>query len=217
MDHPSSIKTFHARRGRMTSTRTNVMNNVFPRYDLTQLTTPITLKAVKSSDEAIIDFGCGMGDATIHCLKAKPNSVVLSMDVHTPGICRIAEYANSQNFDNLLLHHGDGLDVLRDSLEPKSIDLLLTLFPDPWPKARHHKRRLIQHSYLALAHKVLNSSGKLVIATDDYSYAEHIAEIVENNDLFSRDDVNVEIPSTGFARRGQQLGNQIEVFTLSPN
>lgn len=211
-----SIKTFHARRGRMSSSRQHILANTVPQYLLVQPNDQIDLRDESPSGLVTIDFGCGMGDATIKLLEQNPDRVVLAMDVHTPGICRIADHAHQNNLTNLRLHHGDGLTVLESWLAPHTIDTLLVLFPDPWPKSRHHKRRLLQTSFLNTAHQLLEPKGRLVIATDDESYAEHITEIVNACSLFERLPINHEIPSTGFARRGLRLGNRIEIFTLAP-
>ena len=200
----------------MTPTRERLMNEVVPRFTVDGTDERINLKNQATNNRVIIDFGCGMGDATIALLDQEPDSVVLAIDVHTPGICRVAEYADENSKDNLRVFHGDGFTVIEDWLESHSVDLFLVLYPDPWPKARHHKRRLVQESFFETAHRLLADNGTLVIATDDASYAEHITQTVHQTTLFSREKVNVKIPSTGFARRGTQLGNTSEIFTLSP-
>ena len=216
MTSSPSIRTFHARRGRMSSSRLRILDDIVPRFELAHDTRAIDLHDATGASKVIIDFGCGMGDATIALLTEQPDAMVLAIDVHTPGICRIAEFADENNLEQLRIHHGDGFIVLEQLLAESSVDTMLVLFPDPWPKAKHHKRRLIQPSFLALVHRLLNADGQLVIATDDSSYAEHINEVIDICDLFSRNPTDYRIPSTGFARRGIKLGNSIEIFTLNP-
>jgi tRNA (guanine-N7-)-methyltransferase len=193
------------------------MSDVVPRFSIDGTRERINLKNQANNNRVIVDFGCGMGDATIALLDQEPDSVVLAIDVHTPGICRVAEYADEHSKENLRVFHGDGFIVIEDWLESHSVDVFLVLFPDPWPKVRHHKRRLVQESFFATAHRLLADNGQLVIATDDASYAAHITETIAKTKLFTREEINFDIPSTGFARRGTKLGNTSEIFTLSPS
>ncbi len=208
----SSVKTFHARRGRMTVTRAHILENVLPKFELPDGEEVIDLRQTLNSPDVIVDFGCGMGDATLALLEAGHS--VLALDVHTPGICRIAEVAEASALKNLALVHGDGIPVLQDRLTPKSIQTFLALFPDPWPKARHNKRRLIQPTFLDIVRNLLTEDGELVIATDDASYAEHIKEVINEYTGMQLAPNTFEFPDTGFHRRGLKLGNLVEIFTL---
>ena len=208
----SSVKTFHARRGRMTTTRAHILENVLPEFELPNGDEALDMREILNSPEVVVDFGCGMGDATLSLLEVGHS--VLALDVHTPGICRIAEVAQASGFKNLALVHGDGLPVLQDRLKADSIKTFLVLFPDPWPKAKHNKRRLIQPAFLDLGRNLLTADGELVIATDDASYAEHIAEVILSYEGMQQTPNTFEFPDTGFHRRGLKLGNSVAVFTL---
>ena len=195
----------------MTSTRAHILENILPKYELPNTDQLMDLREFLNSPEVLVDFGCGMGDATLSLL-ADGHSV-LALDVHTPGICRIAQFADDQDCENLALVHGDGIPAL-GRLTPKSIKTFLVLFPDPWPKAKHNKRRLVQAQFLDIVRDLLTPDGQLVIATDDASYAEHIQEVIsEYSDLELGPNI-FQLPDTGFHRRGLKLGNSVSVFTL---
>lgn len=153
-----------------------------------------------------------MGDATISLLEAGHS--VLALDVHTPGICRIAEFADAGGFEKLALVHGDGIPALQQ-LAHQSIKTFLVLFPDPWPKAKHNKRRLIQKSFLDIVSNLLTDDGQLVIATDDATYAEHIQEVLSDYKELRIGPNTFDFPDTGFHRRGLKLGNSVNIFTLT--
>ena len=207
-----AIKTFHARRGRMTQTRLDLLHQVVPKFELDTGSEPIDLRVHFKDENVIVDFGCGMGDATVALLDQGKS--VLALDVHTPGICRVAQHAQEHGLTNLAVVHGDGVPVLHTQLKPASIETFLVLFPDPWPKAKHNKRRLIQPAFLDVVRGLLTQTGQLVIATDDASYAEFITEVVENYHSMIRVPNTFIFPDTGFHRRGLKLGNTVEIFSL---
>jgi tRNA (guanine-N7-)-methyltransferase len=193
----------------------NILANILPKFDLPNSENVLDIRVVLKSPQVIVDFGCGMGDATLSLLEAGHS--VLALDVHTPGICRIAEIADGLGFTNLALFHGDGIPVLQERLAPNSITTFLVLFPDPWPKAKHNKRRLIQPHFLDIVRDLLTEDGELVIATDDASYAEHINEVIAVYKGLQLAANTFEFPDTGFHRRGLKLGNEVSVFTLRQN
>ena len=214
MSTERAVKTFHARRGRLTKTRSELLAEVVPQYLLPSTKQPLDLRAHFQSSEVTVDFGCGMGDSTIALLEQGES--VLAIDVHTPGICRIAQWADEHANTNLSLVHGDGIPILESQIAPNSITKFLVLFPDPWPKARHHKRRLVQVDFLNLVARILEPSGRLVIATDIDSYAEHVLEVISESSsmqLISRDHV---LPETKFRMRALDAGRRISVFELTP-
>lgn len=204
------IRTFHARHGRLSASRLNILENVVPNLDISSLPTPVKLREIFPDRRIVIDFGCGMGHHTETL--AASGFGVLAIDVHTPGICRIAELVSEQNIDNVRVHLGDGIPVLSHMLEPKSVDELHVMFPDPWPKARHHKRRVIQHSLFALADRVLTRDGTITMVTDDDDYAEHIRQVLSESTLFDIGSENADVPSTRYKRRADHMKNTIHGF-----
>lgn len=204
------IRTFHARHGRLSASRLNHLENVVPTLDITSLASPVNLREIFPGRKIVVDFGCGMGHHT-EALAAQGYGV-LAIDVHTPGICRIAEFVSDNNIENVRVHLGDGIPVLAEMLEAGSVDELHVMFPDPWPKARHNKRRVIQHSLLALADRVLTSDGTITMVTDDDDYAEHIRLVLSESTLFEIASEEADIPSTRYKRRADHMKNTIHGF-----
>ena len=214
MSTERTVKTFHARRGRLTPTRSTQLADVVPQYLLPEPASPLDLREHFGAAEVTIDFGCGMGDSTIALLTS--GIPVLAMDVHTPGICRIAQWAHDHSLQNLALIHGDGIPVLESQLAANSISKFLVLFPDPWPKARHNKRRLIQSEFLDLVARLMVPTGSLIIATDDATYAEHIETVVRENKSLKLVGRSYELPDTKFGNRAIEAGRDAAIFELVP-
>ena len=209
----SHIRTFHARHGRLSDRRKYLAQEVIPKLDVVNLERPVDLRSTLNRDYITVDFGCGMGDHTRIMSEAHPEWGILAMDVHTPGVCDVADIADSNGLGNIALHLGDGIDILRDYLADSSISEVHVLFPDPWPKARHNKRRVIQESFLDLISRVLITGGYLHMVTDDDSYAEHVQEVLASSTQFQRVEAGFVVPDTSYHRRALRLEHNIHVFS----
>ncbi len=206
--HPH-IRTFHARHGRMSARRDHALSVLLPPLEIRDLPRPIDLRESLGLTEVIIDFGSGMGDHTLELASAQHNVGVLAIDVHTAGLCEVAQTAHESELKNIRLHHGDGIDVLRDWLLPDSISEIHVLFPDPWPKIRHNKRRLIQPNFLKFAGNVLHPHGLVHFVTDDDSYFEHAKLVFANSSNFETTHHEWDIPLTTYHKRALRLGHTI--------
>ncbi|WP_192772295.1 tRNA (guanosine(46)-N7)-methyltransferase TrmB [Plantactinospora soyae] len=120
----------------------------------------------------VLEIGSGMGDATATMASADPDRDYLAVEVHTPGIANLLALTERHGLTNVRIARGDALDLVRYLLPPDTLDAVHAFFPDPWPKPRHHKRRLIQPSHVALLRSRLVSGGTLHCATDWAEYAE---------------------------------------------
>jgi len=187
---------------------------IVPRLDVINLQQPVDLREHLGRDYVVIDFGCGMGDHTRAMSQKHPEWGILAMDVHTPGVCDVADIADSNGLGNIALHLGDGQDILRDHLTAASISEVHVLFPDPWPKARHNKRRVIQPTFLDLVSRILVPGGYLHMVTDDDHYAEHIRDVIANNSQFEQVEFTFEVPDTAYHRRAKRLGHSIHGFSI---
>lgn len=209
--HPP-IRTFHARHGRLSQARLDAIENLIPRFEISHLNSPIDLHIALNNSHVIVDFGCGMGH---HTHDLQPTGVgILAIDVHTPGICQLAIWADENNWDNVRVHHGDGVTLLTESIAAGSIDELHVMFPDPWPKARQYKRRLVQEPFLKLAHSLLSKDGFILVVTDDDSYAEFIDDVIANSQFFEREITKVDIPDTRYRKRADKLEHTIHAYKL---
>lgn len=122
----------------------------------------------------VLEIGSGMGDATAALAAADPHRDYLAVEVHTPGVAHLLGLIETHQLPNLRVVHGDALELLRQRLAPTSLDRIVALFPDPWPKLRHHKRRLFQPRHVALMRDRLVPGGFLHTATDWPDYARAI-------------------------------------------
>jgi len=125
----------------------------------------------------IIEIGFGMGDATRKVAGAHPDWGIIGIEVHRPGIGKLLWWIEEEKLDNLYILEADAVEVFSGMIPDNSIDGIHIWFPDPWPKKKHHKRRLIQPDFIKLLMKTLRKGGYVHAATDWEPYAEHIMEV----------------------------------------
>jgi tRNA (guanine-N7-)-methyltransferase len=166
----------------------------------------------------VLEIGSGMGEATVAMAAADPGRDYLAVDVHTPGVANLLAVVEERGLTNVRVGLGDAITLLRHMLAPASLSAVHAFFPDPWPKARHHKRRLIQPAYVALLRTRLVPGGVLRCATDWAEYAEVMLETLgADPDLVNEHEGYAPRPSerpvTKFEQRGVEAGR--EIFDLS--
>ena len=193
----------------MSARRDFALNTLLPPLEIGNLPRPVDLRETFDLTKVIIDFGSGMGDHTLNLAKIQGQLGILAIDVHTAGLCEVAQFSNEAKLSNIRVHHGDGIDVLRDWLLPNSISEIHILFPDPWPKIRHHKRRLIQQDFINLMANVLEPNGMVRFVTDDLSYFEHTRLAFQENISFETSPQEWDIPLTSYHKRALRLGHTI--------
>ncbi|WP_305786877.1 tRNA (guanosine(46)-N7)-methyltransferase TrmB [Symbioplanes lichenis] len=207
------IRTFHPRRGRMGTRHADAFAELWPRLGITIEDgdrSPLDLAELFGRDAPVVlEIGFGMGDSLAATAAADPGRNYLGVEVHTPGIANLLALAG----ENVRVAHGDAMELVR-RLAPGSLDAVHAFFPDPWPKARHHKRRLIQPANVALLRERLRPGGTLHCATDWAHYAEAMLEVLTADpglanayDGFApRPDTR---PVTKFEQRGVREGRDI--------
>lgn len=163
-----------------------------------------------------LEIGFGMGDALIEMAEASPEHDFLGVEVHTPGIGRLLARLAGMQLANVRVMQADAVMVLRDCIPAASLQGVFVFFPDPWPKKRHHKRRLLQAPFVELVAKRLVCGGRLQVATDWEDYALQILEVVEASHHFSNLAGAGQFsarpsnrPITKFERRGVRLGHSV--------
>jgi tRNA (guanine-N7-)-methyltransferase len=124
-----------------------------------------------------LDIGFGNGVSTLHFAEAEPQAAFLAIDVHTPGVGDLLSELHTQEITNVRVMETDAIAVLENMIAPNSLAGVYTLFPDPWQKARHHKRRIVQQSILDLIHSRIAPGSFWHIATDWAHYAQTITEL----------------------------------------
>lgn len=174
------IRSFHARRGRITQAQAAAIGRHWDAWGVELDGGPLDLGALFGGPDlpVVLEIGFGMGDATAAMAAADPATGILAVDVHTPGQGNLLALADRLGLANVRVANGDAVVLLRDMLPPASLSGLRVYFPDPWPKAKHHKRRLIQPDFLALVLPLLRPGAVVHCATDWEPYAEQMLEVL---------------------------------------
>ena len=193
----------------MSTRRQFALTHLLPKFEISGLDRPIDLSNVLALETVIVDFGSGMGDHSINLAITSPKIGVLAIDVHTVGLLAVVESAVANKLVNIRTHHGDGMDVFKDWLTPESIDELHILFPDPWPKARHHKRRLIHGSFLELVFGAIKPGGRIVFVTDDESYFASAKDVFTEFGKLSLSFDDWDVPLTSYHQRAKRLNHKV--------
>ncbi|MGW7687287.1 tRNA (guanosine(46)-N7)-methyltransferase TrmB [Streptomyces asiaticus] len=190
--HERRIRSFRPRRGRVTPGQGEALRRLWPqwgldidglsRIDLGELFA--TEAGPRPDLPVVLEIGFGMGEATAQMAAADPGTGILAADVHTPGQGNLLALAERNGLDNVRVANGDAIILLREMLAPASLSGLRVFFPDPWPKKRHHKRRLIQPEFIELAATRLIPGALLHCATDWEPYAEQMLEVLSASPAF---------------------------------
>ncbi len=213
-----TIRSFVRRNGRITDSQHRAIET------LNQFILPIDKKLdlntlFQRDAEKHLEIGFGMGDSLAEMAAKHPEHDYLGIEVYQAGVGHLLLQLEKLFLKNIRILSTDAVNVLKEQLEPQSIDVIYIFFPDPWHKKRHHKRRLIQTAFLDLLATVLKKDGKLYIATDWENYAEHILLTLDQHPAFRNQfgkgnfaPRNEERPLTKFEKRGQRLGHGVWDF-----
>jgi len=155
-----------------------------------------------------MEIGFGMGDSLVEQARSNPSVNYVGIEVHRPGVGHILMLIDDYELDNLRLYSEDSTDVLREVIPAKSLDAVQLFFPDPWPKKKHHKRRILNRDFVCLLETRLKANGLVHIATDWQAYAEEIEALFRSITQFKRIAAPLR-PQTKFERRGMKLGHTI--------
>jgi len=210
------IRSFVRRGGRLTRAQSLALHTLWPRYGVDG-DGPLDLRQLFNRDAPrMMEIGFGMGDALAAMAAAHPQCDYLGIDVHEAGIGRLLRLAQERQLDNLKVIRGDAVVLLRNRMRGAVLDAIMVFFPDPWPKKRHHKRRLVRTDMVALLAERIKPGGRLLLATDWEDYARQMLEVIEADGGFRNlagagrfcDDPG-ERPVTRFQQRGERLGHTI--------
>ena len=212
-----SVRSFVLRAGRATVGQQRALAQLWPKYGVEFSHTTLDLHALFGrAAPRMLEIGFGAGEALLEFATAHPEIDCIGVEVHRPGVGHLLLGAEAATLRNVRVICHDAVEVLQHQLAPASIDLVHVFFPDPWPKKRHHKRRLIQPSFVELLAKAIAPGGTLRLATDWEPYAQQMREVIDASPTF----VNVAADTgfvarsadralTRFERRGQRLGHGV--------
>ncbi len=213
-------RSFARRSGRITAAQKRALNELWPRYGVEESASVLSLKEIFGREApTVLEIGFGNGATLVRAAAEAPRFNFLGVEVHLPGLGRCLLEAERSGLRNLRLMQADAHEVLRSQLPPAALAMVCLYFPDPWPRKRHHKRRLVQPGFIALLARVLEAGGVFHVATDWAPYAQHIEEIMQPITVFER---LAELPPrhvTRFELRGSALGHAIweAAYRLRPS
>jgi tRNA (guanine-N7-)-methyltransferase len=210
-----SIRSFVLRQGRMSPAQTRAYETLYPRYGLSYAAGLLDFpRTFGRAAPVVLEIGFGMGETTARIAAALPQSDFLGLEVHAPGVGALLKLLDEGNLTNVRVIRHDAVEVVRDMIAPGSLAGIHIFFPDPWPKARHHKRRLVQAPFVTLLASRLAVGGYLHCATDWEEYGQQMLEVLSAEPLLentaarfaTRPDYR---PLTKFENRGIRLGHQV--------
>lgn len=212
------IKSYVLRAGRMTTAQTRGLEDVYPRLGVTlQAGERLDLDALFGRKaRRVVEIGFGMGASLLEQARQNPDTDFLGIEVHAPGVGKLLDELDKAGLTNVRVCREDAIRVLDEGLEAESIDTVQLFFPDPWPKKKHHKRRIVQLPFAEKIRRILTPGGTFHMATDWEPYAEYMVEVMrdapgfantaEEGDYVPRPDFR---PQTKFETRGERLGHGV--------
>ena len=203
------IRSYVLRQGRTTPAQKRALEVLLPKYGIA-----FSHQKIASPRPLVLEIGSGMGETTIEIARSHPEADFVAVEVHGPGIGSLLNRIEKEQLANLRVVRHDALEVLEHMIAERSLAAIHLFFPDPWPKKRHHKRRLAQPAFAALAARKLKPGGILHAATDWPDYAQWMDEVFAAEPLLERTERGLAAkPVTKFEARGRRLGHPIrELF-----
>ena len=210
-----SIRSFVLRQGRTTAAQARAHRELLPRYGIPFAAVPLDLeRALGRSAPRVLEIGFGMGETTAAIAAAHPEIDYLGIEVHSPGVGSLLNRIEALGLKNVRVIQHDAVEVLERMVAPGALDGVHVFFPDPWPKKRHHKRRLVQSAFATLLASRMKPGGCLHVATDWEDYAREMLEAFSAEPLLENtvDGFAARPPwraQTKFEKRGVTLGHAV--------
>ncbi|MBI5626149.1 MAG: tRNA (guanosine(46)-N7)-methyltransferase TrmB [Nitrosomonadales bacterium] len=209
------IRSYVLRQGRVSPAQQRACDTLLPRFGIPYTAQPLDLNlAFGREAPKILEIGFGMGDSTATIALAHPENDYLALEVHTPGVGNLLKLIDAQHILNIRIIRHDAVEVLRDMIGNATLDGVHIFFPDPWHKARHNKRRLIQAPFIARLVQKLKPGGYIHVATDWQDYAEQVLSVLCAEPLLENTAADYAPrpayrPLTKFEQRGLRLGHGV--------
>jgi tRNA (guanine-N7-)-methyltransferase len=217
--HHRPIRSFVLREGRLTTAQQRAFGRLWPRFGVDwRREEQLDPAALFGNDRpAYLEIGFGSGDTLAELAQASPECNYLGVEVHRPGVGHLLLELERRGLENVRVLRQDALELLEHGLPPASLAGVYLFFPDPWPKKRHHKRRIVQPAFIARLARVIRPGGLLHAATDWEPYAEHMLQVLDAADGLFGNSAGpgrfaprpANRPLTRFERRGQRLGHGV--------
>lgn len=216
--YPRRVRSFVKREGRMSPSHQRAWDDLWLRYGVEYTPEPIDLTTLFGREApCIVDIGFGNGQSLLALAVRHPEFNFLGIEMHRPGIGALLFQAAQLNLTNIRVYCADAVHVLTECIPHHSLAAVLLFFPDPWPKLRHHKRRLVQAPFANIVAQKLKTGGCWHLATDWEDYANQMQQVLTAHPCFSDNDLTPmfdQRPVTKYHERGQRLGHGIWDFTF---
>jgi len=209
------IRSFVLRQGRVSNAQQRAHETLLPKYGIPYAPGLIDLDHVFGRRAPkILEIGFGMGETTAAIAALHPENDYLGIEVHTPGVGSLLKTIEEEGLTNVRIVQHDAVEVLCHMIGHNTFDGVHVFFPDPWPKKRHHKRRLLQPAFVALLVERMKRGAYLHVATDWQEYAEYVLAVLKNNPLLENTAMDYAPrpayrPQTKFETRGLKLGHGV--------
>jgi len=210
------IKSFAIRSGRMTNTQKAGLSELMPKYSFKISDQTLDKQKIINyinNKPTIIEIGFGMGDAFICHAKKNIDLQFIGIEVHAPGVGNTLNLIEKHNISNCRIIKHDAIEILKDFIPNNSITGLQLFFPDPWPKQKHHKRRIVNSNFLELIQSKIKDNGYIYMATDWEDYAIQMHKLLEQQSQLQKIDISSlaisQREQTKFERRAEKLGHTI--------
>ncbi len=214
MTHPP-IRSYVLRQGRFSPGQQRAYAELLPTFGVAYNPAPLDFEATFGRRApVVVEVGSGMGETTARIARENPGTDYLAIEVHAPGVGSLLKQVDEGGIRNVRVVRHDAVEVMREMIPPCSLAGIHVFFPDPWPKKRHHKRRLVQPAFAALAAERLAPGGYLHVATDWEDYAQYVLAVLSQEERLANtaEDFAPRPPSrpeTKFERRGLKLGHGV--------
>ena len=211
-----TIRSYVLRQGRTTPAQRRALEELYPRFGIAYADRFLVPKVLFGREAPLVlEIGSGMGDATAEIAKAHPETDFIAIEVHGPGVGSLLNRIEAEKLTNLRVLQHDAVEVLEHMIQDGALAGIHLFFPDPWPKKRHHKRRLMQPQFVALAARKLAPGGTLHATTDWPEYAEQMLALLSAETMLENTVDGgyaprpATRPLTKFERRGLGLGHPV--------
>ena len=212
-----NIRSFVLRKGRLTVAQQYALDELWPHYGIEKGETTLDFgDHFDQSGEVIVEIGFGNGESTWQMALEEPDKNFIGIEVHKPGVGHLLLRLEEHAIENVRIACEDAVPFLQNRIADKSLAGVRIYFADPWPKKRHHKRRIIQSEFVNVLARCISTGGILHLATDWQPYAEHVLEVMQTNtdfvnlspegDYCDRPDWR---PYTKYEQRGERLGHEV--------
>jgi tRNA (guanine-N7-)-methyltransferase len=220
-----AVRSFVLRGGRLTEGQKRALEELWPCFGIEPGDSELDFTILFGNDHpVIVEIGFGNGDATWRMASAHPQENYLGVEVHRPGVGRLLLMLEEHDIHNVRIACEDAVDFIGKRVPRASLEGVRIYFPDPWPKKRHHKRRIIQRPFVDLLAQKLKPGGILHMATDWEPYAEHMLEVMQEVPEFENLSPNGGTclqpqwrPSTKYEKRGERLGHAVSDLLFRRN